>query len=448
MSKNVILCVDDELTILTSLKAELRKALSNDYIIEIAEGGEDALELLKELIAENYEIPLIISDYVMPEMKGDELLRRVHDLSPKTMKVMLTGQATIEAVANAVKYAKLYRYIAKPWQNEDLILTVTEAIHSYRQEKNIAKKNAQFIQMNQQLKKLTIEQAKLIAELHEKERHLQELNESFLRFVPRQFLQLLDKSSIIDIQLGDQIQQEVSVLFSDIRDFTSLSEKMSPQDNFKFINSYLSRMEPAILENHGFIDKYIGDAIMALFNGLADHAVNAGMAMLRSLSEYNITYQNSDHPPLKIGIGINTGISMLGIVGGTSRMDGTVIGDVVNVASRIEELTKQYGVSLLISDRTYFELQKPTDYNVRFIGQVKVKGKVELVGVYEVFDADAPPLRDAKFATKTKFEEAMIFYHQNEFVEASSLLQECLQKTVEDTVAQIYLKRCHQVLGN
>ncbi|WP_449419431.1 adenylate/guanylate cyclase domain-containing protein [Phormidium nigroviride] len=447
MTKNVIICVDDELTILTSLKAELRKSLSNDYIIEIAEGGEDALELLKELMAENYEIPLIISDYVMPEMKGDELLRRVHDISPKTLKVMLTGQATIEAVANAVKYAKLYRYLAKPWQNEDLILTVREAIYSYHQDRNIAKKNAQFVRMNQELKQLTLEQSKLIAELHKKERILEELNESFLRFVPRQFLQLLDKSSIIDIQLGDQIQQEISVLFSDIRDFTSLSERMTPQDNFKFINSYLSWMEPVILENNGFIDKYIGDAIMALFNGNVDHAVNAGIAMLQALAEYNITYHNPDLPPIKIGIGINTGISMLGIVGGQSRMDGTVIGDTVNVAARIEELTKHYGVPLLISDCTYFELQKPEAYSVRFIGQAKVKGKVELVGVYEVFDADSPPLRDAKFATKTKFEQALIFCHQKEFKEAAKLLEECLQKTGPDTVAQIYLARCQQALG-
>jgi class 3 adenylate cyclase len=221
---------------------------------------------------------------------------------------------------------------------------------------------------------------------------------------------------------------------------------MTPQDNFKFINSYLSRMEPAIMENDGFINKYIGNRIMALFNSQVDRAVNAGIAMLRVLAEYNMNYQNPDRPLLKIGIGINTGVSMLGIVGGKSHIDGTVIGDVVNVASRIEELTQQYGVSLLISDRTYFELQKPADYHIRFIGQVKVKGKLELVGVYEVFDADPPPLRDAKFATKSQFEEAMIFYHQNEFKEASCLLQECLQKTVDDTVAQIYLARSQQAL--
>ncbi|MCA1995179.1 MAG: GAF domain-containing protein, partial [Coleofasciculus sp. S288] len=99
-----------------------------------------------------------------------------------------------------------------------------------------------------------------------------QLNEAFSRFVPRQFLQFLEKESIVDVQLGDQVQKEMSVLFSDIRDFTSLSESMTPQDNFKFINAYLSRMEPVIIEHQGFIDKYIGDAIMALFSGSADDA--------------------------------------------------------------------------------------------------------------------------------------------------------------------------------
>ena len=112
--------------------------------------------------------------------------------------------------------------------------------------------------------------------------NLFQLNKAYERFVPNQFLHFLEKSSIIDVQLGDQVQLEMSVLFSDIRDFTTLSENMTPEENFQFINSYLSRMEPAIIENHGFIDKYIGDAIMALFSGEADNAVKAGIAMLHN----------------------------------------------------------------------------------------------------------------------------------------------------------------------
>ena len=108
MPKLVIICVDDELILLESIRDELRDAFGQDYLIEIAESGEMALELIHELLQEGYEIPIVISDYIMPDMKGDELLRQIHERLPNTLKVMLTGQANVEAVSNAIKYAKLY----------------------------------------------------------------------------------------------------------------------------------------------------------------------------------------------------------------------------------------------------------------------------------------------------------------------------------------------------
>ncbi|MGL5060012.1 MAG: adenylate/guanylate cyclase domain-containing protein, partial [Microcoleus sp.] len=387
MSKQVIICVDDETTVLKSLKAELKDALGNTYRIEIAEGGEDALELVAELIEDGDEIPLIISDYVMPDMKGDELLKRVHEISPKTLKVMLTGQATIEAVGSAIKHAKLYRYIGKPWQTEDLKLTVTEAVHSYTLDKQLAAQNAELRRVNRELE--------LALELQSK------FTNAAKRFVPNEFVSLLSRESLVDVKLGDSVEKEMSVLFSDIRDFTNLSESMTPEDNFKFINSYLSRMEPTIIENNGFIDKYIGDAIMALFGYNASDAVDAGITMLQRLEGYNQRRINDGFAPIKIGIGINTGILMLGTVGGTTRMDSTVISDAVNLASRVESLTKSYGVSMLITQNTFLKLnvnEKPK-YAIRNIGRVRVKGKSDLVTIHEVFDADPPAVKDGKLET-------------------------------------------------
>jgi len=154
MNKPVIICVDDEPTILESLKIELKKALTEEYIIETAEGGKDALELIVELIEEGSEVPLVISDYFMPDIKGDELLRNIHNISPKTLKILLTGQADLQAVSNAIKYAQLYRYIPKPWQAEDLILTVREAIRSYFQEKQLSEQNIKLQQLNEELESL------------------------------------------------------------------------------------------------------------------------------------------------------------------------------------------------------------------------------------------------------------------------------------------------------
>ncbi|NEP62715.1 MAG: CHASE2 domain-containing protein [Symploca sp. SIO2G7] len=272
-----------------------------------------------------------------------------------------------------------------------------------------------------------------------------ELNQAFSRFVPSQFLHLLKKDNIADVQLGDQVQQEMSVLFADIRNFTTLSEGMSPEENFRFINSYLSHMEPAIIANQGFIDKYIGDAIMALFNGEADDAVKGAISMLKRLRSYNSYRQRVGYLPIEIGIGINTGLMMLGTVGGNTHMDSTVISDAVNLASRVEGLTKDYGVSLLISHHTFTGLVQPGKYPLRFIDKLKVKGKSEAVSVFEVFEADPPEIKAGKLKTKALFEEAVLNYHLKRFRSATTLFQGCLELAPQDKTAQIYLQRSQRL---
>ncbi|MEG4226249.1 AAA family ATPase [Microcoleus sp. N9_B2] len=293
---------------------------------------------------------------------------------------------------------------------------------------------------------ISIQNSKLYTEVRENESRLAQLNKAYERFIPHQFLQFLEKSSIIDVELGDQVQLEMSVLFSDIRDFTTLSETMTPEDNFKFINSYLSRMEPVINENKGFIDKYIGDAIMALFSGEADNAVKAGIAMVHRLAEYNEYCANAGCAPIQIGIGINTGSLMLGTVGGPNRMDGTVISDAVNLASRVESLTKNYGVALLITQPTYVRLKNPSQYTIRTLDTVKVKGKSEAVTIYEVFDADPPEIKQAKLATLELFAEARALYSEGKLFEAARLFSECWRQNPGDRVAKIYWERCQSAL--
>lgn len=168
MNKPIIICVDDEQTVLDSLKIALKKATENEYLIETALGAEEALELLSELLEDEYEVVLVISDYIMPGMKGDELLKRIHAISPKTIKIMLTGQAEIEVVGNAIKYAKLYRYIAKPWQNDDLKLTVKEALRSYFQEQQLAEQNTKLQQLNQELETLVEQRTAALGKSEEK----------------------------------------------------------------------------------------------------------------------------------------------------------------------------------------------------------------------------------------------------------------------------------------
>ncbi|MEL6383395.1 MAG: AAA family ATPase, partial [Cyanobacteria bacterium J06626_18] len=288
---------------------------------------------------------------------------------------------------------------------------------------------------------ISIENARLYTNLAVLNQNLVTLNKSYERFVPRQFLKLLGKDSITEVELGDSVKQDMSVLFADIRDFTMLSEGMSPEDNFRLINAYLSRMDGVIAEHNGFIDKYIGDALMALFSGSADDAILAGIAMLEALKRYNQKRIESDYQPLRVGIGINTGSLMLGTVGGRNRMDGTVISDAVNLASRMEGLTKFYGTSLLISGNTFMSLKNYSQYYFRIIDRVTVKGKSESVTVYEVFNHNEPALRDAKMRTKMMFEEGILLYNNKRFNEAYRCFDECFSYNPDDHIALNYAQR-------
>jgi len=262
------------------------------------------------------------------------------------------------------------------------------------------------------------------------------------RFVPKKFLISLGIEDIADVKLGDNTEKKMSILFSDIRDFTTLSERMTPEENFRFINSYLNVVGPVIRRHDGFIDKYIGDAIMALFVKTANDAVDGAIDMLKTLSEYNEGRKRAGYAPVTIGIGINTGILRIGTIGEVDRMEGTVISDAVNVSSRIESMTKVYGVQLLISDDTYRLLKKRSKYHIRKIDRVKVKGKTKPVTLWEVFNGDPPDLLNYKLDVAGMFEHARSLYQSRKFEEANEMFLDLLARNKDDKAAGIYRERC------
>ncbi|MCK9382803.1 MAG: hypothetical protein M0P95_17305 [Sulfuritalea sp.] len=266
--------------------------------------------------------------------------------------------------------------------------------------------------------------------------------DAYSRFVPREFLRLLGIEDIRKVEVGQQVERKMTILFADIRNFTSLSESMSPQENFNFLNAYLVQMEPVITAHGGFIDKYIGDAIMALFPDSPDAALRCGLAMLKRLDEYNAGRERAGYRPIRVGIGINTGIVILGTIGGASRMDGTVIGDAVNLAARLERLTKEYGVPILISEYTLYSLDDPGLWSIRFLDRTHVRGKQGTQSVYEVFNGDPASLRETKIKTRKMFEEALAYYHVDDIVTARERLIAYLATVPDDDAARVYLERC------
>jgi hemerythrin len=273
---------------------------------------------------------------------------------------------------------------------------------------------------------------------------LQQTEVAYSRLVPHQLLSLLQAKSIVDVKLGDQVERKMTILFSDIRDFTPLSESMTPAENFAFINSYLSQMEPVISKHHGIIDKYIGDAIMALFEKSGDDAVRGAIAMLERLAYYNAGRARAGYHGIHIGIGLNTGRVMIGTVGGVNRMDSTVIGDAVNLAARLEEATKTYNTPLIISHNTLYDLADPNAYQIRFLDRIRVKGKAQPLSIYEVFDNDGEELRELKLESRSLFEQAVSYYHMKDIAKAIPLLHRCNDICPDDLPAHIYLERCYE----
>jgi class 3 adenylate cyclase len=271
------------------------------------------------------------------------------------------------------------------------------------------------------------------------------LTNAYEKFVPKQFIRFLNKNSITSVRLGDQVRTHMSVLYSDIRSFTTLSEQLTPDENFRLLNSYLMVMEPAVIRHHGFIDKFIGDAILALFHNRADDAVAASVDMLHTLRAWNEGRIRAGYVPLSIGIGINTGPMMLGIVGGENRMEVTVISDAVNLVARIEELNKVYGTALLLSEFTHQQLHHPESFAMRYIDKVLVKGKTHAVRIYEVFDMNEPALREGKIKTLSIFEHACNLYHDHKSAEALPLFLDCIRACPDDKIAGIYIERCHSI---
>ena len=286
-----------------------------------------------------------------------------------------------------------------------------------------------------------------MAETIQEHNALQEaLTNAYGRFVPKELLRLMDRTSILDVKLGDQVQKEMTVLFSDIRSFTKMSETMTPFENFNFLNSYLRRMGPEIRNNRGVIDKYIGDAIMALFPAEPEDALAAAVAMHKRLIEYNTHRANSGYPPISIGIAVNMGKLMLGTLGEQERMDGSVISDTVNLCSRLENLTRHYGSGILTTGRTLKALAARDRFPSRFVDRIRVRGRHEAVLVFEVLDGETDVQKERRMSYREQLAHAQRAYFSRQFEEAHGIVTGLQRGNPEDHVLDIYRARCERLI--
>lgn len=387
-----ILCVDDEPIVLTSLREQFERGLEG-YEVEVAQDAAEALEILDALVAGGNPVPVVVSDHIMPGMKGDELLVHVHRRLPDTRTILLTGQAGLDAVGRAVNDAGLYRYISKPWKPDDLTMTVREAVRAWFADRQVRDQQAQ------------------LAAAHA----------AAIRFVPYEFLSLLGRRELAEVRRGDAVARSVSVYYSDIRSFTTLVEGHAPAENLAWINEYLGWMEGPIRRNGGFVEGIAGDAIMALFGAGADSLVRASIESIQALGEYNRVRARRGASPLRIGIGMTTGECLMGVIGGDESLKCSVIGDSANLAARVEGLTKHLG-TLLLTGETRGALADPHRYSLRYVARVRMKGLSAATALYELLDGLPPEEQERKLSSAPGLAEALGRSQEGDLAGAAALL--------------------------
>jgi adenylate cyclase len=467
--------VDDEPANLILLEELLRL---KGYATVSAQSGDEALEM-----ARASQPDLILLDIMMPEMDGFEVCSRLRqDIALQTVPIIFL--TALDDDMSRLRGLEMMAddYLTKPL-NSRLMLAKVESVLRLSKMRSQAV-NSDF---NQRVKEQSKHQIAAAWEANEY------LSEKFQLFVPEQLLERIAPQGVESIQLGNVTEAEMTILFCDIRGFTAIAESQEARETFEWLNAFFTEMNARINSHGGFIDKYLGDAIMAVFDRPKSHpldAIEAAVSMQESLHKFNADrHQYNLAYPVNIGIGINTGIGTIGTLGSASRMDSTVIGDVVNTASRLENLTKIYGCQIIVSESAIVQarefindgsdrsnsnsclllkcdlekegqdgftsnFQPPAlddrvasnNYYYRWIDRVTPRGKQRAIEIYEVW-ASASSDSNKKHLTQPLFDKGLQAWQAGKFVAALGYFQQLLTQNPVDTVANFYLELCQEKLG-
>ena len=287
---------------------------------------------------------------------------------------------------------------------------------------------------------------KSIREAEEREAAMRRIFDATGKFVPYQFLKSLGHELITEVKLGDQVEKIVTVLFTDIRNYTSLSELMTPEETFGFICLFNAQMGPIIRKHNGFINQYLGDSIMAIFPVNAADALRAAIEIQKEVQGFNKLRQEKNKPTIQIGVGLHTGPLIMGITGDHDRMDACTISDTVNTASRVESLTKHYKAAILLSDASLKQITQTEDFHLRNLGLVQLKGKFSSINIHECFNCDTEDELQIKLRTLPIFNEGVSFYLKKLFPNANNAFKKVVETDPGDRTAKFFYNNTRQII--
>ncbi len=277
-------------------------------------------------------------------------------------------------------------------------------------------------------------------------RTLLSTNESLKRFIPQEFFMLLNRNDVSEIKLGDQIEQNMAIMFADIRGFTLLAEQLGAAKTFEFLNDYFSRVGEVIRENGGFVDKYLGDGFIALFPRSADAALKTAIGIQRVISAYNESRTSAQEPKIEVGIGLNFGPLILGTVGEEHRMDTTVIADSVNLCSRLEGLSKLYGKGTIVPFEFLDRIENPDDYHWRYLGLIRVNGRKKPVEIAHIYDGLPETSFEGIHASKARFEESLHAYRNGDYEKAMEGFRKLATENPDDPAVFTFMTQLQRII--
>ena len=270
-----------------------------------------------------------------------------------------------------------------------------------------------------------------------KENIIKATNLEYEKYIPKQFIKYLGKKSVLDLVVGTQVKKEVTTLFCDIRNSTQVSTTLSLEENFSYINSYLNIVSPIIKKYNGFIDKYLGDGVMAVFTR-SRQAYDCAHAIIKAVNEKNI--QNVSMPNLEVGVALNTGDVVFGVVGDDNRKSITIISDIVNITAKIGEINKMFGSLITFSKSTLNDISASAIINYRYIGNLKHNDK-EYTSIFESLDAYPRGKREKLIKNKVAFEQAVRAYVNGKFDIAQKGFEEVYKKEKDDKVCYTFYNK-------
>ena len=266
---------------------------------------------------------------------------------------------------------------------------------------------------------------------------IKDTNTEYQKYIPKQFVKFLGKNSILDLQVGTQVTKEVTTLYCDIRNSSYVSTSLSLQENFNYINSYLNTVSPIIKKYNGFIDKYLGDGIMAVFTR-SRQALDCAHAIIRAIDEKNLSNVNS--PQLEVGVALNTGDVSFGVVGDETRKSVTIISDTVDFTAKIGEVNKVFGSKITFSKATLNDLSANVQLNYRYIGNLEYINH-EYISIFESLDCYPRTKKEKLIKYKQQFEQGVRAYVNAKFDLAKKIFEEVYKKEKDDKVCFVFYNK-------